>query len=148
VLDGNGVVYVAKVESPRTVRLVSRVGSRVPLHSTGLGKAILATMDWPAAEKMLRSSELVPRTDSTLVTLPDLQADLARAQARGYAIDLAENEPGVHCVACAIPAQMIRPSAALSISGPSERIPKRRFSELGALVKEAATTLSESLQSR
>jgi DNA-binding IclR family transcriptional regulator len=148
VLDATEVVYVAKVESPQAVRLVSRVGSRVPLHSTALGKAILATLEWAEAEKLLQSSELEPRTDSTLVTLADLEAELARVRARGFAVDLAENEPGVHCVACAIPAPMLGQAAALSISGPSGRIPKSRFHELGQLVEEAATALSESLQGR
>ena len=130
------------------MRLVSRVGSRVPLHSTGLGKAILATMDWSKAQKLLESTELVPRTDSTLVTLPALEAELGRITARGYAIDDGENEPGVHCVACAIPAPAVGPVAAVSISGPSARIPKSRFAELGRLVNDAAAGLSTSLQGR
>jgi DNA-binding IclR family transcriptional regulator len=146
VLDGTEIVYVAKMESPQAMRLVSRVGSRVPLHSTALGKAILATMDWVEAEKLLASTDLVPRTDSTLVTLPDLQADLGAIQARNYAIDFAENEAGVNCVACAIPSPLSRPAAAVSISGPSGRVPESRFPELGRLAVSAAAKLADSLQ--
>jgi IclR family transcriptional regulator, acetate operon repressor len=146
VLDGTDVVYVAKVESPQAVRLVSRVGSRVPLHSTALGKAILATLDWADAQKLLESSALEPRTESTLVTVDALRAELDRVRTRGFAIDQAENEPGVHCVACAIPAPIMGPTSAVSISGPSDRIPKSRFPTFGRLVEEAATSLSKALQ--
>ena len=148
VLEGGEVVYVAKVESSQAVRLVSRVGSRVPLHSTALGKAILSTLEWEAAEKLLSARPLEPRTDSTLVTLSDLQAELERIRARGFSIDHAENEPGVHCVACAIPAPAMGPRGAISISGPSGRIPESRFAELGELVQGAATAVSASLEGR
>jgi DNA-binding IclR family transcriptional regulator len=146
VLDGIELVYVAKVESPHAVRLVSRVGSRMPLHSTALGKSILATLDPADATALLERSELERRTPHTLVTIPDLRAELDRVRTRGFAIDHEENEPGVHCVACAIPAPPMGPAAALSISGPSGRVPESRFPALGRLVEEAASTLSKALR--
>jgi DNA-binding IclR family transcriptional regulator len=146
VLDGQEAVYVAKVEPSHTVRLVSRVGNRVPLHSTALGRALLAAMESDETEALLSRLTLEPRTPRTIRSIAALRAEIEATRTRGFAIDCEENEVGVRCVATAVSSPVGSPLAAVSISGPESRIPDKRFEELGTLVVEAADEISDALR--
>lgn len=140
VLDGAEAVYVAKVESSHAVRLVSRVGLRLPLYCTGLGKALLAWMDEPRVARLIDLQSFERRTKHTIVSKRALLAELEATRERGYAVDLGENEVGVRCVAAAVRDRGGRPVAAVSVSGPDARLPKDALGGLGRLV--AGTTAS------
>jgi DNA-binding IclR family transcriptional regulator len=144
ILDGPEAVYVAKAESTQAVRLVSRVGLRVPLYCTSLGKALLAARPGGAGDLITQQS-FTPRTPSTIRTREQLEVDLAAIRARGFAIDHAENEPGVHCVGAAITDHRGEPIGALSVSGPDSRVTEARLGEFGALVSKYARELSAAL---
>ena len=116
VLDGAEAVYVAKVESSHAVRLVSRVGLRLPLYCTGLGKALLAGMDESRAARLIDLQSFERRTDRTILSKQALLGELEATRERGYAVDLGENEVGVRCVAAAVPGRDGRPVAAVSVS--------------------------------
>ena len=81
-------------------------------------------------------------TEKTLVTPKALKADLEELRARGYAIDDEENAVGLRCVAAPILDEHGAPLASLSVSGPAARIPDHRLSLLGALVAEAARSIT------
>lgn len=120
VLEGDDVVYVAQVPSPRTLRMFAEVGRHVPPHSTAVGKVLLAAMDRERALGVLRRTGLAPMTERT-VTDPDvLAAELDRVRAQGYAVDEQEQEVGVRCVAVPV-GRGEDVVAALSLSGPAER---------------------------
>jgi IclR family acetate operon transcriptional repressor len=101
-LDGAEVVYVAKVvQRDHGVHMGSRIGGRNPAHATGVGKMLLSyeLPDAAAVDAYVEAHPLERRTDFTIVTAPDLQAELEAIRARGYSIDREENERGVGCVA-------------------------------------------------
>ncbi len=136
VADADGITYVAMVGSTRSLRMEAAMGTRDPLHSTSLGKAILAAR-LPARRLDGLPARLVRRTAATMATRPALEAELARTAERGYALDLQENELGAHCVAAAVPTDRV--AAALSISGPVQRLPPEALDRCGvALVRAAA----------
>ena len=97
---GAEMVYIDKLESPGPVRMVSRVGAGVALHSSAVGKAYLAGE--AERERLLDGLPLEARMPSTLASLPALRAALAETAARGYAVDDEENEPGIVCYGVAL----------------------------------------------
>jgi DNA-binding IclR family transcriptional regulator len=122
VMEDLGVFYVDKLESPNSIQLVSRVGQVMPLHSTSLGKAILAALPEDEREAKIARMDFVPRTDRTITTVAAFRREIARTQERGYATDDRENEPLGACVAAAIIGPEGRPVGAISVSGPHYRI--------------------------
>jgi IclR family acetate operon transcriptional repressor len=146
VLDADRVVYVDQVEGSRSVRMFTTVGTSVPAHTTGSGKAIMAAGPLEAVHTLYAGREPLERlTERTLVTLDELEADFARIRRRGYAIDNEEHEEGVGCVASAVLDHTGRPCAALSVSGPTARILQGNTASLGSLLVEHAGEVSASL---
>ena len=145
VLDSGEVVYVAKMESRQSVRLVSRIGARVPLYCTALGKALLAMADDETRERLLALQSFARRTPRTLTSAATLSKDLVTIRERGYAIDDIENEDGVRCVGAPVLDHTGAPFAAISVSGPSARVTETSVHEVGRLVADAAAKLSAAL---
>jgi IclR family acetate operon transcriptional repressor len=144
VLDADRVVYVDQVEGSRNVRMFTTVGTSVPAHTTGAGKAIMAAGPPDAASALYDDREPLERlTPHTLVTLEALEDDFVRIRRRGYAVDNEEHEEGVGCVASAVFDHNGRPCAAISVSGPSVRILHDKA--LGALLVEHAAAVSVAL---
>jgi DNA-binding IclR family transcriptional regulator len=143
-MEDLSVVYLDKLESPSSIQLVSRVGQLMPLHSTSLGKAILATLPVDEREQRLARMDFAPRTDRTITSVAAFREEIALTQSRGYAIDDRENEPLGACVAAAIVDPEGRPVGAISVSGPHYRI-RGRFEEIGMTVRAAATMIAMEL---
>ena len=129
VRDGEDVVYVYKAESGH-LRLSSRLGLRVPMYCTGVGKAILATLPRPVAERALPAAPFRPITPKTILTQEDMWEELRRVRTRGWALDDEENELGIRCVAVALPAPSGEAEVAFSISAPAGRMSDERIEEL------------------
>ncbi|MGW0810582.1 IclR family transcriptional regulator [Nonomuraea sp. NPDC002799] len=143
VYDPPHVVYIDKVENETNVRMASRIGSRGPVHSTAVGKAILA---WQPGEAVAELT-LEPRTRHTITDPERLRAELADVRRRGYAVDDRENEPEVRCVAAPIFNHDDDVTAAVSVSGLTSRVTAARVRELGPLVAGAASRISRKLGS-
>lgn len=125
VREGDGVVYIAQVSSPHTLRMFAEVGRHVPPHSTAVGKVLLAAMPRAEALAVLRRTGLPASTRSTITDIDDFEAELDRVADQGWAADDEEQETGVRCVA--VPAGGPgRTLAAMSLSGPAERFAGRR----------------------
>jgi IclR family transcriptional regulator, acetate operon repressor len=99
--DGPNVVYLATRESRHYLRPISRVGRRLPAHTTSLGKALLAEMPDPDVRKLL-GEPLTALTEHTLTDHDELAADLAATRDRGYAVDHEENTIGIRCFGVAL----------------------------------------------
>ncbi|MFG3442593.1 IclR family transcriptional regulator [Nonomuraea sp. NPDC047897] len=137
------VVYIDKVENETNVRMASRIGSRGPLHSTAVGKAILAWLPDDTVDGL----DLKVMTRHTISDPARLRADLASVRRRGYSVDDRENEPEVRCVGAPIFNHTGAVVAAISLSGLSSRITAARVRELGPMVAAAASRISRKLGS-
>jgi DNA-binding IclR family transcriptional regulator len=146
VLDGDRVVYVDQIEGSHSVRMFTVVGTAALAHTTASGKAIMAYGPAEVAAALFADGELLERlTPRTLVSLEALVGDFARIRRRGYAIDNEEHEEGVGCVAAPLFDHTGRPCAAISVSGPSARIVHADTTELGGLLIEHGSRISEAL---
>lgn len=145
ICEGGRMVYLYKLEGTGPFTMKSRVGASMPMHSTALGKAVLAFLPAAAVDAILAQHGLPRRTPRTIVSRSTLERELARVRRRGYAIDDIENEEGVRCVGAPVFDQQGLPAAAVSISAPASRIPLTRAPKLGALVREHAGRISATL---
>ena len=137
--DDRSVLYVAKADSPQAVRPAARVGTRNPLHSTGIGKALLAFAP-PDAGSAYADGTLEGKTPNTIVDPGRLAAELEVTRERGYAIDNVENEDGVRCVAAPIRDHSGEVIAALSVSAPAYRF---ALEDLPALAPDVLAVAGE-----
>jgi len=140
-------VYIETAASPQVVRLFTVVGNRVPLHATGAGKALLASLPQARRDALLDKTELKAHTSKTLVDRAALMRALDDARERGYALDDEEYDDGVRCVAVAV-GPVGAPVAAISISGPASRLTKQRCVEFVPQMRRAAGELAGTLRSR
>ena len=138
--DDRSVLYVAKADSPQAVRPAAGVGARNPLHSTGLGKALLAFAPPGVAAAYAEQGPLEAKTPDTIVDPGQLAAELERTRERGYAIDDVENEDGVRCVAAPIRDHAGVVIAALSVSAPAYRF---ALEDLPALAPDVVAVARE-----
>ncbi len=143
--DQGQAVYLAQVECRQMMRAFARPGARVPLHCSGVGKALLSAMEPKALAKLLHKQGLPRMTLKTRNTAAALRDDLAAGRSRGFAIDDEEHAVGLRCIAAIIFDENRDPLAALSVSGPMARIQDERIPVLGALVRQAAQAVSVSL---
>ncbi|MET8046649.1 MULTISPECIES: IclR family transcriptional regulator [unclassified Streptosporangium] len=121
VLEGDFVVYVAQVLSPRRLRMFAEVGRRVLPHSTAVGKVLMADRPDTEVASLVKRTGMPRRTANTITDLQGMLTELERVREHGYAMDLGEEEIGVHCLAVGVH-DGARTVAALSVSGPAERI--------------------------
>src|SRR5260221_6882716 len=142
VLDGGEAVFLAQVECRQMMRALAPPGVRVPLHCSGLGKALLAALPETEVGRILRSHGLPRLTPRTLTTVARLRADLARIREHRYALDDEEHSIGLRCVAAALLDEHGEPVGAVSLSGPAVRLPDERIAILGALVRKTAEAIT------
>jgi DNA-binding IclR family transcriptional regulator len=146
VLNEGEIVYIERVEGLRTQGMYTRIGKRAGAHCTALGKAMLAYLPQEAWYHDVVERRGLKRHSPTTITTPEeLQAELARTRARGYAIDNGETGEQVRCVAAPIRDYTGTVIAALSISGPQSQITIERVPELSVEVRWAADLISRKL---
>jgi DNA-binding IclR family transcriptional regulator len=135
VLDGTTAKTVQVVDGWHTVRMHSWVGKRSPAHCSSMGKALLAGLADDEVDRRYPDGELARLTDRTIVTTGDLHDELHRIRRTGTALDNEELEPGLRCVAAPVysPAGIV--DASISISGPAQRVSRRRMDVLAKLVR-------------
>lgn len=141
-LDGTQVVYVAQAASPRMVRMFTEVGNRAPLHATGTGKVLLAFLPEAEREWLIARQPLPAFTTATIVQPATLREELARIRACGYALDDGELEEGVHCVALPVRDSSGQVAAAVSVSGPSNRLTRERVDALLPSIRDVVERFS------
>lgn len=122
VLDDGEVVYIDQAQSSRILRMFTQVGNRLPVHSTGSGKALLAYLPQEIVDGVLRRFGMSPRTKRTITDAEMFRAELTKTRDRGYALDDEEQEEGVRCLAVPVRDASGQVVASLSVSGPVTRL--------------------------
>jgi DNA-binding IclR family transcriptional regulator len=147
VLDDMEIVYLEKLEGLHAIGLMSsRVGRRAPAHCTGLGKALMAHSPPGFFQENLIQLNLEKYTDTTITDEEELLKHLELVRERGYSLDLGEHEQEVRCVAAPIFDQYGETVAAISVSGPRDRIdPVEQNNELIERTLITANNISKNL---
>ncbi len=136
-LDGLDAVYICKEESQQnSIRMVSKVGSRIPLYCSGVGKAMMADMDSTRIQTIWYDSDIKKLTPHTIIDYTQFLEKIKEVSTKGYALDDEENELGVRCIAVSIPDYKGRTKYAFSVSAPIGRMSDERIQELAKIVLE------------
>ena len=144
VVRGGRVLFLAQAETHAAIRAFFPPGTMSPLHSSGIGKAVLAALP-PERRPAAIAGPLEGFTARTLTTPGALRADLDAAAARGWAVDAEERHEGMRCIACAVRDPSGAPVAGLSVSGPATRMLAAGEDRLGRAVAARARELSRAL---
>jgi DNA-binding IclR family transcriptional regulator len=144
VLDGTEALYVARLTGTASIPTLSRMGGRLPLHTTGVGKALLATRD----EEWLAAYFRTPLERETVFSVTDerrLRAEFEQARAAGYATTQQEMTLGNVSIAAALPEVAGIPRSAVGVVAHLGRADEKRFAPL---VVQAAATIGRELLAR
>jgi DNA-binding IclR family transcriptional regulator len=149
VRDGDDVLYIDKIPGTRGLEMRSRVGHRMPLASTGIGKAMMLDLPPETWSKLLEASH---RVLAKVSFKPDHQPDIdtfvqrmTRYSQGGFTFDLEENEASIRCVAAPVRDASGAIVAALSVASTIPYMPSERMEELIPVVQREARAISQEL---
>jgi len=146
VLDGHDVIYIDKIESHRTLPIMSRIGSRAPAYCTGVGKALLSVLPTDQVVSLLQEAPLKKRTPTTITDPIKLLEEIKTTAERGYAIDNGEHEEGIKCFAAPIKEYGGDVVGAISLTGLKREFDDQKEAErMIATVTKTVTEISRGL---
>jgi len=144
VMEGDEVCYIARSEIARIMSVALRVGSRVPLYCTSMGRVLLAQLSIEEQKAYLARVPLLQRTSRTQVAVPELLKTLAKVRDQGYAIIDQELEIGLRSIAVPVFGLDGRVVASANIGTHSARVPlaelqSRHLPELQRIARELSS---------
>jgi len=145
ILDRREALYLDKVESPQSLRIFSRIGRRAPLHSTAVGKVLLAYRSKAQVNSLLGRGALERLTRHTITSVSQVRRELEKVHDQGFALDREECEEGACCIAVPIRNAQGDVEAALGISAPTTRLTPRRMEELVPIMLRTGQVVSAQL---
>ncbi len=150
VIHDHEVAHLAGDQREQPVMSGLRMGQRLPVHCTALGKALLGAASEEVREaydrEVVRGGELAARTSATITDPHKLFEELRTVGVRGFALDLEECEDGLCCAAAPVYDTQGRVVAAVSVSGPQFRLTEDRLlTEVAPQVVAAGERLSREL---
>ena len=148
ILDGTEAVFVGQVQCHEMMRTLVKLGSRVPLHASGVSEAIFAALPDQQIDAILKVKGLPRITENTIVAMETMWAALRVIRQRGYSFDDEEHARSTRCVGAAVYDEHAEPLGAISIAGPSSRLGDERIKHLGPVVAHVAEELTRHLGGR
>ncbi len=145
ILDGQEGIVLEQVPALHPFRFVCDPGTRQAIHASASTKSILAFLDAEKREAILDGLRYPIFTDNTIASKSALRCELEATRKRGYGVDRAEALHGVHCVAAPVFDRQSQPIAAITVTGPDERLREEDFEKVGAWVVACARAISEQL---
>jgi IclR family acetate operon transcriptional repressor len=145
-LDRGHVVYLEIAESRRQPRNSPHAGDRCPIHSTALGKVLVAWRPQEFVLGLLKQLGMPATTSKTITTPNAFLSELASVRSHGYAVDDREDGPDGRCVA--VPIHGTRLPLAMSISAPATRLSAKDIPAIAAALTAAAQAFAATADSR
>jgi len=143
--DGNDVVTIDVISGRERIRFDAPIGSRSPIHTVAMGKAILTFRSMEEQDAYIESCDFSPLTPHTITDRKKFKQELLNIRKKGYAGDNEEWDLNMRCVAVPIFDFTEFPSHAISISGPSTRLTDKRIKEIVPGLTDAGRSLSREL---
>ncbi|HZP96387.1 MAG TPA: IclR family transcriptional regulator [Candidatus Limnocylindria bacterium] len=140
-------ICAAQVPSPQPIRYTARLGMENPIHTGSMGKVLLAFSDALEREDILDHLDLVAFTSATITDRGDLERELQKVRRRGYAESRGERSPGVASMSAPVFGADGRILAALSVLGPSERLPDKVLAKIRPALLAAARDIGTRVSS-
>ncbi|MFH8134741.1 DNA-binding transcriptional regulator KdgR [Pantoea osteomyelitidis] len=144
-LEEESIVYIHKIDSLYNLRMYSRIGRRNPLHTTAIGKVLLAWRDRDEVEDILQDVEFKRSTANTITSQGDLLKVLEQVKQQGFGEDNEEQEEGLRCIAVPVFDRFGVVIAGLSISFPTIRFSEEAKKDYVAMLHRAAKNVSEQM---
>ena len=145
VVDDEFIVVLTRMESREIMRSLTKVGGRVAMVASGVGKAVLATYSDADVAAIIRHHGMPRLTEKSIVRPGDLFKELEKVRRHGFAIDDEEACMGLRCIAAVVYNDCSEPLAAISVSGMASRLTDGRLPTLGQTVREVAAELTVAL---
>jgi IclR family acetate operon transcriptional repressor len=145
VVDDEFIVVLTRMESREIMRSLTKVGGRVAMVASGVGKAVLATYSDADISAIIRHHGMPRLTEKSIVRPGDLFKELEKVRHQGFAIDDEEACMGLRCIAAVVYNDCSEPLAAISVSGMTSRLIDDRLPMLGKTVREVAAELTLAL---
>ncbi len=145
VLENDQAVYIDKLESHDHIRMYSRIGLHPPLHSSAVGKILLADLPQAERESAVSRIAMLPATPNTISTHGQLLEELEVVRRQGWAHDREENEASINCVAMAVRDASGHTVAAVSVSVPNVVLSYEELLELLPALSEVTAQISADL---
>jgi IclR family acetate operon transcriptional repressor len=136
---------LTRMESREIMRSLTKVGGRVAMVASGVGKAVLATYADEDVRAIIQHHGMPRLTEKSIVRPSDLFRELEKVRRQGFAIDDEEACMGLRCIAAVVYNDCSEPLAAISASGMTSRLTDERLPALGATVREVAAELTLAL---
>src|SRR3954468_21084325 len=145
VVDDESIIVLTRMESREIMRSLTKVGGRVAMVASGVGKAVLATYSDVDVNAIICRQGMPRLTEKSIVRPGELFKELQAIRRQGFAVDDEEARIGLRCVAAVVYNDCAEPLAAVSISGLTSRITDARLPEFGRAVRDTATELTLAL---
>jgi len=145
VIEGSQIVYIDKVDNFQAMKMRSRIGTRGYLHSTAVGKSMLAHLPQKDRDEILDGLQFPSLTKNTITDPGFFHAHLGEIRKRGYAIDDEENEVGIRCIGVPLFDHAGRLAGAVSISGWTITMTPERLPQLATILQGTCRTISNEL---
>src|SRR5437867_5964719 len=145
VLDQGEAVYIEKVEAPGFFKVNTWVGRRMFVHSTSVGKCLLAWLPKQEVEGLMKQQGLKKRTPKTITTLSKLFADLEHTKNEGFAVDDEENSLGARCLGAPVFDVAGNVVAALGASGTLTQVDEASMPRIAEALKETTRRISRQM---
>jgi len=140
------IIVLTRMESREIMRSLTKVGGRVAMVASGVGKAVLATYSDEDVNAIIRRQGMPRLTEKSIVRPGELFRELQTIRRQGYAVDDEEARIGLRCVAAVVYNDCSEPLAAISVSGMTSRVTEDRLPALGRTVHEVAAELTVALR--
>jgi IclR family transcriptional regulator, KDG regulon repressor len=145
IIQGNDRICVERLESAQTVRIVARIGRRLPLYAGSAGKVLLAFLSIARLREILTSLKLEPLTPNTITDRARLETELVKIRKLGFAVSHGEWLADASGIAAPIFDQFNEPVGAISISGPTQRFTPRVIEQFTPPLIHAAVEISRDM---
>jgi len=144
-LEEDSIVYIHKIDSMYNLRMYSRIGRRNPLHSTAIGKVLLAWREPAEVQEILQHVEFTRSTARTLASAEELLPVLEKVKSQGFGEDNEEQEEGLRCIAVPVFDRFGVVIAGLSMSFPTIRFAEENKKDYVSMLHRAASALSSQM---
>ncbi|WP_315785212.1 MULTISPECIES: IclR family transcriptional regulator [unclassified Bradyrhizobium] len=145
VVDDESLMVLMRLESREIMRSLTKVGGRLAMVASGMGKAVLATYSDDDVNGIIHRQGMPRLTEKSIIRASDLFRELDTIRRQGYAVDDEEARIGLRCIAAVVHDSCREPLAAISVSGLASRLTDERVAVIGAMVRDVAAELTAAL---
>ncbi|WP_316230622.1 IclR family transcriptional regulator [Bradyrhizobium sp. SZCCHNR1051] len=145
VVDDESLMVLMRLDSREIMRSLTKVGGRLAMVASGMGKAVLATYSDDDVNGIIHRQGMPRLTEKSIIRASDLFRELDTIRRQGYAVDDEEARIGLRCIAAVVHDSCREPLAAISVSGLASRLTDERVAVIGAMVRDVAAELTAAL---